>query len=141
MSSGTIYYAIVAKGKDTILTEYTSYKGNFKQYATQLMERIQENTMKTFELEEYFFHYINEFGISVLCMTDKKFERKLAFAFLQDVKKSLLEHYTSRDLQNASEGQLSTFSQTISEKIVSSSLTVTMVGILDVEPSWVWGQD
>jgi hypothetical protein len=46
------------------------------------MERIQENAMKTFELEEFYFHYINEFGISVLCMTDKKFEKKLAFAFL-----------------------------------------------------------
>ena len=47
--------------------------------------------MKTFELEEFFFHYVNEFGISVMCMTDKKFERKMSFAFLQDIKKSLLE--------------------------------------------------
>jgi calcineurin-like phosphoesterase len=62
------------------------------------MDRIQENAMKTFELEEFYFHYINEFGISVLCMTDKKFEKKLAFAFLQDVKKSLLEFYTQREL-------------------------------------------
>lgn len=81
------------------------------------MGRIQENTMKTFELEEFFFHYINEFGISVLCMTDKKFERKLAFAFLQDVKKALLEHYSTRDLTNATAGSLGTFSQTIAEKI------------------------
>lgn len=89
-----IYYALVAKHTDTVLTEYTSYQGNFQKYATELMGRIQENTMKTFELEEFFFHYINEFGISVLCMTDKKFERKLSFAFLNDVKKQLLEDYT-----------------------------------------------
>lgn len=38
--------------------------------------------MKTCELDEFFFHYINEFGISVMCMTDKKFEKKTAFAFL-----------------------------------------------------------
>ena len=43
--------------------------------------------MKTFELEDHFFHYINEHNLSVLCMTDKKFEKRLAFAFLQDVKK------------------------------------------------------
>jgi len=42
--------------------------------------------MKTFELEEFFFHYINENGLSAMCMTDKTFERKLTFAFLQDLK-------------------------------------------------------
>lgn len=73
------------------------------------MGRIQENTMKTFELTEYFFHYINEFGISVLCMTDKKFERKVSFAFLNDVKKTLLEDYTQRDLELARENSLNTF--------------------------------
>ena len=82
MTSGTIYYALVAKGKDQIFTEYTSYKGNFRSYATQLMDRIQADSMKTCELDEFFFHYINEFGISVMCMTDKKFEKKTAFAFL-----------------------------------------------------------
>ena len=56
-----IYYALVAKNQDTILAEFTSYNGNFQKYAGQLMSRIQENTMKTFELEEFYFHYINEF--------------------------------------------------------------------------------
>ena len=70
-----IYYALVAK-ENTIHAEYTSYGGNFKKYALELMNRIQPNTMKTFELDEFFFHYVNEFNISVLCMTDKKYERK-----------------------------------------------------------------
>jgi hypothetical protein len=30
MSSGKIFYALVSRGKDTILTEYTGYNGNFK---------------------------------------------------------------------------------------------------------------
>lgn len=77
--------------------------------------------MKTFELDEFLFHYICEYGITVLCMTDKKFERKLSFAFLQDVKKQLLESYTQRDLQNAGPNQLGTFNQNIKDKIVSSS--------------------
>ena len=85
------------------------------------MGKIQENTMKTFELEEFFFHYINEHGISVLCMTDKEFERKKSFAFLQDVKKRLVDDYNSRELQNATAQSLSTFSQIIAEKIVRKS--------------------
>lgn len=88
------------------------------------MERIQENTMKTFELEEFFFHYINDNGLSVLCMTDKKFNRKQAFAFLQDVKKALLEYYTQRDITNAGTFGLRTFQETISDKIVSFLLNL-----------------
>ena len=83
------------------------------------MGKIQDNTMKTFELEEFFFHYINENGLSAMCMTDKTFERKLTFAFLQDLKQSLLNIYTPRDLQNAGPNSMSTFVTTIQEKIVS----------------------
>jgi hypothetical protein len=35
------------------------------------MQRIEPDTKKTFELEEFLFHYINEDGLTVLCMTDK----------------------------------------------------------------------
>lgn len=89
-----IFYALVAKRKDLVLADFTSYQGNFQKYAIELMGRIQENTMKTFELEDFFFHYINENQISVLCMTDKNFQRRMAFAFLQDVKSALLDKYT-----------------------------------------------
>lgn len=69
------------------------------------MERIQDNTKKTFELDEYFFHYINEDGISALCMSDKKMNRKHCFAFLQEIKKKLVEDYSQRDLERASTNQ------------------------------------
>ncbi len=69
--------------------------------------------MKTFELEEFYFHYINENGLSAMCMTDKSFERKLTFAFLQDLKLALISQYTSRDLQNAGANSMSTFAATI----------------------------
>lgn len=85
------------------------------------MSRIQENSKKTFELDDYFFHYVNEDGISVLCMTDKKFNRKAAFAFLADVKKSLLDYYTTHELERAQAYQLTTFPETLSDKIVSGN--------------------
>ena len=81
--------------------------------------------MKTFELDDYFFHYINEDGISVMCMTDKKYKRKQAFAFLQDTKKSFLGYYSARDIERASTNQLKTFNQTIREKIVSPLTLLT----------------
>lgn len=75
--------------------------------------------MKTFELEEYYFHYINEYNVTVLCMTDKKMEKRLAFAFLQDVKKTLLEAYSTRELQLASQNSLTAFRDQIRDKTVS----------------------
>ena len=87
--------------------------------------------MKTFELEDYFFHYINDLGLSVLCMTDKKFNRKTAFAFLQDLKKALLDYYSAIEIRNATTLGLATFNETINEKIVSfESVTGVCIGVL-----------
>ena len=46
------------------------------------MPRIENNTMKTFELDEFFFDYADGEGSTYLCMTDKQYQRKQAFAFL-----------------------------------------------------------
>ena len=100
--------------------------------------------MKTFELEDYLFHFVNQAGISIMCMTDKKFgqngtnnNKKMSFAFLRDVQASLSELYTARDLQNAQESSLSTFSDTIREKLViyQGLLIIVAVGILELQPS------
>ena len=58
-----IYYCLVAKKGGIILTEFTSYQGNFNRYANDLITRIQDNSMKTFELEDFLFHYVNEHGV------------------------------------------------------------------------------
>jgi hypothetical protein len=46
------------------------------------MQRIEAETKKTFELEDLLSHYINEDGLTILCMTDKSMVKKVAFAFL-----------------------------------------------------------
>ena len=84
----------------------------------QLMNRIEENTKKTFELEEFFFHYINEDGLTILCMTDKNLNsKKIPFAFMQDLRKQLLSQYSQREIENAKAYQLGTFTDKIREKI------------------------
>lgn len=115
----TIFYALIAKKRNIILADYTEYSGNFQQYTMQLMNRIEEETKKSFELEEYMFHYINEDGLTVLCMTDKQLNKKIAFAFLQDLRKTLVATYSGRELENAKAFSLSTFTEKIREKIVS----------------------
>ena len=120
-----IYYALVGKqlgNAPCVLADFTSYVGNFHKITQQLMPRIEANTMKTWELDEFFFHYISEDGITFLCMTDKNYKRKQAFAFLQDIKKSLITRYSSRDLERAAAHSLGTFSEVIRDKIVGVGL-------------------
>ena len=81
------------------------------------MQRIEPESKKTFELEEFLFHYINEEGITILCMTDKVMVKKVAFAFLQDLRKTLLNIYTAREIENAKAYSISTFTENIREKI------------------------
>lgn len=55
-------------------------------------------------------------------MTDKQINKKVPFAFMQDVKKTLLNSYTQREIENAKAYQLSTFTEKIREKMVSDLL-------------------
>ena len=74
-----IYYSLVGKsqsGNNIILCDFTTYVGTFTDICSKLMPRIEPNTMKTWELDEFYFHYINEEGIIILCMTDKEYKRK-----------------------------------------------------------------
>lgn len=114
-----IYYCLVAKRNNIVLAEYTEYSGNFQQYTMQLMNRVESETKKTFELEDFLFHYINEDGLTVMCMTDKAIQKKIAFAFMQDVKKTLINCYTARELENAKAYSLATFTEKLREKTVS----------------------
>lgn len=35
---------------------------------------------------DYLFHYINENGFTFMCMGEKNFQKRLAFAWLKDIK-------------------------------------------------------
>ena len=63
-------------------------------------------------------------------MADKKMNPKHCFAFLQEIKKKLVEDYSQRDLERANTNhQLIAFTTVIRDKIVSI-LDLTMAGIL-----------
>jgi len=120
----SILYALVAKRNDMILVDYTEYTGNFQQITIELMKRIESDTKKTFEVSDYLFHYINEEELTVLCMTSKDTQRKLAYTFLADVRKRLLEVYSTRELMNARAFGLKTFTSELKEKLVSDNKLV-----------------
>ncbi len=96
-----IFYAIIAKRNNIVLAEYAEYTGNFQQYAMQLMLKIEADTLKTFELDEVQFHYVNEDGLSVICMTEKTTPKKIAFAFLQDLRNTFVQQYSAYEIETA----------------------------------------
>ena len=70
---------------------------------------MQPESSKSLELEEYMFHYINLSDLLVLCMADKKVEKKLAFTFLQDIRKTFLNTYSMHDVNSAKGYSLKSF--------------------------------
>lgn len=53
-------------------------------------------------------------------MTDKQINKKLVFAFLQDLRNSLINAYTARELENAKAYSLQSFTEKMREKMVSN---------------------
>ncbi|GBG29259.1 Vesicle-associated membrane protein 711 [Hondaea fermentalgiana] len=89
-----LVYAVVARGI-TPLVEHTSTSGNFPSVARVLLAKIQasEQTRMSYIYDDYAFHFVREANIAFLCLTDEQFSRKLAFAFLEDVKERFKATY------------------------------------------------
>lgn len=83
-----ILYSVVAR-QDTLLAEYSSSSGNFSTVATRILAKIAltEGSRQAYAYDRHIFNYVVSGGLVFLCMTDEKFEKRLAFAFLDDVKR------------------------------------------------------
>jgi len=57
--------------------------------------------------------------MTILCMTSKQTQPRLAFTFLADVRKRLYETYNSYELENAKAFALKTFTSELKDKMVS----------------------
>ncbi len=59
---------------------------------------------------------MDEDGITFMCMADEETDRKLAYAFLTDLKKTFYNNYTSLQMRGARSYELD-FAETIQKKI------------------------
>jgi len=92
-----ISYALVARG-DIVLAHYASTSGNFMAITSLILKKVSvTDTQKSYEFEGYLFHYLVHDGITILCMTDEVFDRRIALAFLLDTKTRFFSRY-SEDL-------------------------------------------
>lgn len=94
LSNFRLVYAVVARGI-TPLAEYTSTSGNFPSVSRVLLGKIQtsDQARMSYVYDAYAFHYVAEAGIIYMCLTEEQFPRRLAFAFLEDIKERFKATY------------------------------------------------
>jgi len=116
MSDGIIY-SVIAKSAECVLCEYTESSGNFPTITRTLLKKVQEDAKFSYKYnEDFYFHYINENGVTYLCMTDVDYPMRMGFAFLDDVKDRFLDTY-GYIIADAIQYQMEEFKETLRERM------------------------
>lgn len=90
-----IVYSLIAR-KKSVLAEYTSSSGNFPTVTRVLLSKIPDQDGKmSYVYDNHVFHYLVDEGITFLCMADEETKRRIAFGFLDDIKKTWRERFGS----------------------------------------------
>uniref|UniRef100_A0A1D1ZDU1 Vesicle-associated membrane protein 7B n=1 Tax=Anthurium amnicola TaxID=1678845 RepID=A0A1D1ZDU1_9ARAE len=112
----SIIYGLVARGP-VILSEYTNTTGNFTQVTQAILDKIPPNNSKlTYVYDRYLFHYICEDGVTYMCMADDSFQRRIPFAFLEDIKQRF-KVYSKDRIDAALAYGMNEFSKIIAERM------------------------
>ncbi len=118
----TILYALVAR-KKTVLAEFTTTQGNFPTVTRVLLSKIPEHDSRmSYVYDKHVFHYIVDQGITFLCMSDENTKRRITFSFLDDIKKSWRDRYSSVEQTALAFSLNDMFSPTLRAEIVRGFL-------------------
>lgn len=90
--------SLVARSSDIILVEYTDCTGNHQQISRYILQKVGKNTTGIIKSGIKKFNYLNDDGITYLCLTED-ISNEVCFAFLNDLKKLILSKYTIQDLK------------------------------------------
>ncbi|RUP12824.1 regulated-snare-like domain-containing protein [Jimgerdemannia flammicorona] len=137
----SLIYGLVARGS-VILAEHTNSTGNFTQGQLHLEPHnplpcprhalccscrtfgalkpgiLNPYGRLLFFRTRYLFHYICEDGLTYMCMADDSFNRRIPFAFLQDIKERFLTAYGRDRPHSALPYGMNEFSKTIAKQMV-----------------------
>mmetsp|Transcript_2202 Transcript_2202/g.6522 ORF Transcript_2202/g.6522 Transcript_2202/m.6522 type:complete len:222 (+) Transcript_2202:136-801(+) len=82
-----IVYALIARQKN-VLAEHTVTSGNFPTITRVLLQKIPPTDSKmSYVYENHVFHYLVQDGITYLCLADSEGKRRVAFTFLEDIRR------------------------------------------------------
>ena len=125
----TIFYSLIARNYDLILSEYTDYTGNFQQitrillYKLKLIGQNKADNLFCIPYDNYQFNYIITDELLYLCMSYKDNmnisqknylnENILIYAFLFDLRKFFLTQYNFEDIQKSHSYEYQDFDNSI----------------------------
>ncbi len=125
----SIFYALIAKNYDLILTEYTDYTGNFQQITRIFLYKLKLNNEKktknifSIQYDNYIYNYIMKDNLLFLCMSfkynnnnsqiDSLNDNILIYAFLFDLRKFFLTQYNFEDIQKSHSYEYQDFDNSI----------------------------
>ncbi|KAL6067337.1 Vesicle-associated membrane protein [Balamuthia mandrillaris] len=89
-----IIYSLVARGA-TVLAEHAAASGNFIEVSRLILDKISstQTGRMSYSYDRHYFHYLASEGLIFLCMSDEEFPRRIAFAFLEDIKNRFMAVY------------------------------------------------
>lgn len=139
----SIFYSLIAKNYDLILTECTDYTGNFQQITRLLLYKIKINLSKynnnnnnnnnhnmfRIQYDNYIYNYLIKDNLLFLCMTFNDHinynnspinnysindnNQNIIYAFLFDVKKFFATEYTQQEIEKIKSYELQDFEKTL----------------------------
>ncbi len=129
----SIFYALIAKNYDLILSEYTDYTGNFQQitrillYKLKVKEKKINNNIYCLLYDNYIYNFLVKDNLLFLCISFKENnnnsqinslnENILIYAFLFDLKKFFFTEYNTIQIEKSKSYELMEFDNTIQSLI------------------------
>mmetsp|Transcript_42458 Transcript_42458/g.85432 ORF Transcript_42458/g.85432 Transcript_42458/m.85432 type:complete len:220 (-) Transcript_42458:69-728(-) len=94
----SIVYSLISRGV-TVFCEYTGQTGNFVQISRDILEKVEASndsdpTFNSYTYDDHVFHMIIHHGVYYVAMATKDLERRIAYAFLEDIKAKFDEKYS-----------------------------------------------
>ncbi|KAL6536204.1 hypothetical protein OROGR_012776 [Orobanche gracilis] len=116
-----ILYALVARGS-VVLTEFstTSTTTTANSIARQILEKLSSanhNTNVSYSQDRYIFHVKRSDGLTVLCMAEDTAQRRIPFAFLEDIHQRFVQRYGRAVLSAQAYEMNDEFSRVLSQQM------------------------
>ncbi|XP_041006813.1 vesicle-associated membrane protein 711-like [Juglans microcarpa x Juglans regia] len=114
-----ILYGMVARGH-VVLAEFSAVPTNARDIARQVLGRAQqgiEDSNTSYSHDRYIFHVKKTDGLTVLCMADDAFGRRIPFAFLEDIHQKFVKTYGRAILSAPSYAMNDEFSRILSQEM------------------------
>lgn len=98
--------SLIARNKDIVLSEKTEFSGNFQQIMRIVLQKqVKENFKSIIQYDNYKIYYVNHNNITIMLLGEG-LKDSIAFSFISEVEKGLLETVNEDELNNCNQFQL-----------------------------------